>query len=147
MFTIEVDGLKEIIAECEKLATPRELMKVDRKAIKECLDLAEKEVYKVIPVSENVAHSGRKGSRSYMHSRDWLHVEISRKKDSIVGTLQIANGKGDNSWFYSKFYEFAYGNSKYPPSQPFQKSFKKLYPVWEKIFLQEYDKLVEKLNK
>lgn len=143
---IEITGLEELIRECEKLATPRELEITDKNAIKQCVDVAKTEVSRVMRVSKDVTKSGRKGSRSYIHSKDVLSTKITKKDGKIQGKVQIDDGKGNNPWFYSKFDEFEYGNSKYPPSKPWQNTFKKLRKQWEEIFLKEYEKLIEKLG-
>jgi HK97 gp10 family phage protein len=144
--TIQTDGLKELIKQIEKLATPREIEEIDKKIIKECVEMAKKEVYSVMRVSKDVTKSGRKGSRTYIHSRNALTIKVSKKDGVIEGVLQVDDGKGNNPYFYTKFDEFEYGNSKMTPTKPFQKSFKKLRKSWEQIFEKHYNKMLETLN-
>lgn len=144
--TIEVTGLDELIKECERLATPRELDAVNQKAIKQCLDITKPQVENAMRVSKDVTKSGRKGSKSYTHSKDALTTKISKKDGKVQGIIQVGDGKGNNPWFYTKFDEFDYGNSKYPPSKPWQRTFKKLRKQWEEIFVKEYEELVKRLE-
>lgn len=147
--TIEITGLQELIRQAEALATPRELEETDKNAIKQCISMTKPEVSRAMRVSKDVRKSGRKGSRTYIHSRDAIttKIKISKKDGKIQGVVQVGDGKGNNPWFYTKFDEFEYGNSKYPPSKPWQRTFKKLRKQWEEIFIKEYEKLVEKLDK
>lgn len=144
--SIEVTGLAELIKQCEVLATPRELEETDKKAIKKCVDITKQQVESAMRVSKDVTKSGRKDSRTYTHSKDALITKITKKDGKIQGVIQVGDGKGNNPWFYTKFDEFDYGNSKYPPSKPWQNTFKKLRKQWEEIFIKEYEELVKKLE-
>ncbi|QLY82234.1 HK97-gp10 family putative phage morphogenesis protein [Clostridium intestinale] len=144
MATVEVTGLKELIKQCEQIATPREIEKAEYKALERCGDLVDKELVKTLPVSKQVYRSGRKGSRTFKHSKDEIPMFIRRVK----GALQIVIGweKSDNSpYFYMKFIEF--GTSKMPPVAPFKKAFIKQRKEWTDIFIEEYNKLLENLNR
>lgn len=141
---IEVTGLRELIKQCEEIATPRELETTDKLALKKCSNLAEKEVEKLIPVSKDVSKSGRKGSRTFQHAKDNVPIKIK----NVGGKMMAIIGweKSDNSpYFYMKFIEF--GTSKMPPQAPFKKVFIKQRGKWDEIFIEEYEKLVEKLNR
>ncbi|MNO08216.1 hypothetical protein D3C81_2307560 [compost metagenome] len=66
----------------------------------------------------------------------------------VKGNLQIVIGweKSDNSpYFYMKFIEF--GTSKQPPKAPFKRAFIKQRKEWTGIFIEEYNNLLESLNK
>lgn len=144
---IEVKGLDELIKQVESLATPRELEEAEKKAIKKCIGIAKPEVEKSMRTSKDVTKSGRKGSRTYTHSKDNLTTKISRKDGKVQGIIQVSDGKSNNPWYYTRFDEFDYGNTKYSPSKPWQKTFKKLRRQWTEIFKDEYEKLVKKLEK
>lgn len=144
---VEVTGLDELIKECEKLSTPKELEEADKKAIKRCINITKPVIESAMRKSSDVTKSGREGSRSYIHSKDALTSKISKKNGQIEGVIQVGDGKGDNAWYYTKFDEFDYGNSKYPPSKPWQRTFKKLRKEWENIFIEEYEKLIKRLEK
>lgn len=141
--TMEFEGLTDLIKECEKLGTPRELEEAERKALKRCGDLAKAEVTGKMARSSDVSKSGRRGSRTFQHSADNVPMKIKK----IGGGLSIVIGwdKGDNSpYFYNKFIEF--GTSKMPPQAPFKKVFTRQRQQWTKIFIEEYEKLLERLN-
>lgn len=143
MITIEVTGLKELIKECEKLATPKELEEADKRALKRIGKSAKNDLLKVMPKSKDVSKSGRKGSRTYSHSADNIPIKIKKENGKL--TVMIGWDKGDNSpYFYTKFIEF--GTSKMPPLAPFKKIFIRQRKEWDKIFEEEYIKLLEKLN-
>ncbi|WP_315112912.1 HK97-gp10 family putative phage morphogenesis protein [Clostridium intestinale] len=144
MATVTVTGLKELIKKCEQIATPKEIEKTEYKALERCGDLVDKELEKTLPVSKQVFKSGRKGSRTFKHSKDEIPMSIKKVK----GNLQIVIGweKSDNSpYFYMKFIEF--GTSQQPPVAPFKKAFIKQRKEWTAIFIEEYSNLLESLNK
>lgn len=145
--SIEITGLNELIKQFEALATPKELEEVDKKSIKQCLGITKTEVQELMRESKDVSKSGRKGSRTYRHSKDVLTTRTSKKNGVIQGVVQVGDGKGNNPWFYTNFDEFEYGSSKYPPSKPWQRTFKKLRKQWQEIFTENYTKLIEKLEK
>ncbi|WP_207752935.1 HK97-gp10 family putative phage morphogenesis protein [Clostridium yunnanense] len=143
MVSIEVTGLKELIKQVEQLATSRELEEADKKALKRCGDLAKTEVQKIMPKSQDVSKSGRKGSRTFKHAADNIPIKLKK----VDGQLTVIVGweKGSNdAYFYSKFVEF--GSSKMPPSAPFKRTFIRERKEWDKIFEEEYNKLLEKLR-
>lgn len=144
--TVEVEGLNELIEQCQTLATPRELEATDKKAIQQCLDETMPIVREMMRVSEDVRKSGWNGNKTYTHARDSLNKRISKKNGSLVGEILIDDGKSNNPHSYYNFDEFLYGNSKYQPSKPFQRAFIKLRKEWDKIFEDEYNKLLEELG-
>lgn len=146
MIEIKSEGLKEIIRELERIATPKEIEETDKKAFKRCGQLAHDEVAKLMPRSKNVAKSGRKGSRTYQHAADNIPVKIK----NIGGKLGVVIGwdkSANDPYFYVKFIEFEFGSSKKQPVAPFKKTFIKQRSKWDKIFEEEYNKLFERLNK
>ncbi|WP_251861966.1 HK97-gp10 family putative phage morphogenesis protein [Clostridium sp. Marseille-Q2269] len=143
---IGVNGLDELIKQAEELATGRELEATDRKAIKECIDNAKPIVESTARVSTDVMKSGRKGSRTGIHYKDVIKTKVGKKDGKVIGYVQVDDGKSNNSWFYSRFDEFDYGNSKYPPNKPFQKAFKGQRKKWDEIFKKYYEQLIKKLN-
>lgn len=141
---IEITGLDELIKQVEEAATPREIEKADRKALKRCGDMSKYEVALAFPRSKDVTKSGRAGSRTYQHAGDNVPMVI-KKKD---GKLMVVVGweKSDNSpYFYSKFIEF--GTTRMPPIAPFKRTFIKLRKYWDEIFKEEYEKLIEKIGR
>lgn len=141
--SIEVTGLKELIKQAEILATPRELEIADQKALKRIGDVVQKAVAKNMPKSKDVSKSGRKGSRTFKHAADNIPVKLIKKDSRLC--IVIGWDKGDNSpYFYNKFIEF--GTSKMPPLAPFKRTFIKQRKEWDKIFQEEYEKLIEKLG-
>lgn len=143
---IQIIGLDELIKQAEKIATARELETTDRKAIKECVEGAKSLVKGKTRVSTNVMKSGRKGSRTGIHYRDVIKTKIGKKDGKAIGYVQVDDGKSNNPWFYSRFDEFDYGNSKYPPNKPFQRAFKEQRKQWDEIFKKHYEQLIKKLN-
>lgn len=129
--------------QANELATGRELEKAEQKALEIIKSMAVEELKRVMPVSKNVGQSGRKGSRTFTHSKNALPVAIKKvkgKKELQIGWL----GKGDTGdYWYVKFTEFEFGNSKYKPTAPFRKTFTKQAKKWYEIFTQEYQKLVD----
>lgn len=144
MINIQVTGLKEIIKQCEEIATPREIEKAERVALERCGDRAKVELQKTLPRSKYVYKSGRSGSKTFKHAADNIPMAIKR----IKGSLSIVVGwdKSDMSpYFYMKFVEF--GTSKQPPQAPFKNAFIKQRKEWTAIFVDEYNKLLENLNR
>lgn len=140
---IDVSGLDELIKQAESLATPREIEQADRKALKRCGDMVKNGVSKAMPRSKDVSRSGRKGSRTFKHSADNIPMKLTKKNGKLVMT--VGWGKEDtSSYFYVKFIEF--GTSRMPPVAPFKRTFIKQKKEWEKIFYEEYEKLIEKLG-
>lgn len=144
MISIDVTGLQELITECERLSTPKELEDVNKKALKRCGDIAKNEVVKAMPKSKDVSKSGRKGSRTYKHSSDNIPIKLTKKGGKML--IIVGWERGDNSpYFYAKFIEF--GTSKQPPQAPFKKVFINQRLEYDLIFLEEYKKKLEKLGK
>lgn len=133
----------ELQKKVESLATGRDLDKIEKIALEKIQALVISELKRVMPISENVAQSGRKGSRTFTHSKDNLPVKIKKvkgKQELQIGWI----GTGDTSDFwYVKFTEFEFGNSKYKPTSPFRKTFQKQAKEWYAIFTEEYQKLVD----
>lgn len=142
---IEVKGVKELIKQCENIATPREIDITDKKALKKCSDLAENEVKKLLPTSDDVSKSGKKGSRTFQHAKDNIPVKIKLVNGKLTAVVGWEKSNND-PYFYVKFIEFEFGNSKYPPIAPFKKVFIKQRGQWTKIFEEEYNKLLENLR-
>lgn len=141
---IVVEGLEELIKQAEQLATPRELEEVDKKAIKECIEMTKKEVAIIMRKSTDVSKSIYKKQRTFIHSSDKVTTKIYKTKGKIIGFVQVDDGSRKSPWYYTKYDEF--GGSNYPPTMPFQRTFKKLRATWEEIFYKYYNELVEKLN-
>jgi HK97 gp10 family phage protein len=138
--SIQTSGLKEIIAELQKISTPKELNETNKKAFKRCSEKMQKDVYNLMPISKDVTKSGSKNSRTYQHSRDNIPVKITEKQ------VVIGWEKSDNSpYYYVKFIEF--GTSNKLPVAPFKKTFIKNRKVIDEIFTEEYEKLLEDLKK
>lgn len=143
---LRVTGLDELIRQAEQIATEKDLEEVDKMAIKECLEDVEPLVKSGARTSRDVMKSGRKGSRSGIHYKNAIKTKLSRFKGKAVGYVHVGNGKGNNKWFYSKWDEFNYGTSQYPPNQPFRKAFKKKRKEWDEIFKKQYEQLINRLN-
>ncbi|MPQ45279.1 HK97-gp10 family putative phage morphogenesis protein, partial [Clostridium tarantellae] len=110
MAYIEVNGLEELIKECERLGGKGATENANRKILKKAAKLTRGEAKGKAPRSENPMNSGRKGSRTGKHMGD--NIPLSGVKNRN-GSLYIIVGwdKGDNSpFFYAKFIE--YGTSK-----------------------------------
>lgn len=143
MIKVEVAGLDELIRECEKVATPLEMEEVNKRALKRCGELVGSGLNSAMPRSKDVTKSGRKGSRTYLHSADNVPMSIKKQNGQLV--LYAGWSKGDISpYYYTKFIEF--GSSKMPPLAPFKKTFIKQRKEWDAIFLEEYEKLIEKIG-
>lgn len=143
MLNFETKGIEELIKRVEQLATPRELEKADRAALKRCGEIAHNTVQKLHPRSKNVSKSGRKGSRTFSHAADNIPVKVKRKNGKLY--VLIGWDKGDNTaYFYEKFVEF--GSSQVLPKAPFKKAFSRTRKQLDKIFEEEYTKLFESLK-
>lgn len=141
--SIEIIGLNELIKECERLSTTRELEQADKKALNRIGISAQREVSRVMPRSKDVTKSGRKGSRTFKHSGDNVPVKVKKQDGRLI--VVVGWDKGDISpYFYTKFIEW--GTSKLAPKAPFKKTFIKKRGEHIKIFMEEYEKLVEKLS-
>ena len=143
MFNISFDGLDELIKNMEKASSQVEIDKVNKKALKECGELAKASVTGDLPRSKDVSKSGRKGSRTYDHMANNVPVKfktLNGKKYIVVGWE-----KSDNSpYFYNKFIEW--GSSKHEPQFIFQKTFKKQIKQYNKIFKKHYEEFIKILE-
>lgn len=140
MIDFDFRELKTLQKQLEGLATQKEIEKADTKAFKRIEKIIVSELKSVLPTSEDVSKSGRKGSRTFTHSKDNIPVAIKKvdgRKELIVGWA-----KGDNtSFYYMKFVEF--GSSKTPPKAPFKKTFIRQIAQYNKILTEEYQNLLE----
>lgn len=140
MIEFNFSELKRLQKQLEGLATEKELEKADAKAFKRIEKIIVSELKSVLPTSEDVSKSGRKGSRTFTHAKDNIPISINK----VDGRKELTVGwkKGDNSpFYYMKFVEF--GSSKVPPQAPFKKTFIRQVKEYNKILVEEYENLLE----
>lgn len=141
MVSFNFSSLTDLQKQLEELATGNELEKADNKAFDRIKNIARTDLENSMPVSDNVAHSGRSGSRTYSHAKDYIPAKIRKKngkKELIIGWES-----SDNSpYYYMKFLEF--GSSKQRPQAPFKKTFEKQIKEYKNIFVEEYQKVIDK---
>lgn len=143
MIEMKFEGLDDLIKQCEKLATGKQLEEVDREIITDCSKIAKSEVKKRMHRSKDVSKSGRKGSRTGKHAIDDIPTSnIKKKKDRLFAV--IGWEKSDNSpYFYMKFEEW--GTSKRAPHESFYPASKVVYKNLQVIGIQRYEKLLKKV--
>lgn len=139
------DGLGEIINECERIYGSKVVENIDKKIIKECAANAQKEVSRRLKRSKDVSQSGRKGSRTFIHSADAVPVTGVRRKKGKLFVI-VGWDLGDNSpYFYTKFNEW--GTSERPPTPVFLPVSKEINKELRESGLAEYAKLLNFLER
>lgn len=144
-FSMEFEGLDELIKTCEELGTEQDLEKTNKKILKECGDLAYKVVQPLIHKSKDNSKSGREGSRPNGHAADNIPQPKFKK---IKGRQYVIVGwdKSDNSkYWYMKIEEW--GSSQRPPHHSFGKVNKILKKQYDNIAIKQYENLIKKLER
>lgn len=146
MFNIDFSEFQELIKKVENIATPAEMEKANKKALKQIGDLAKSGVESEpsLPKSKDPSKSGRKGSRTGKHAKSDIEVKLSKKNGISVVTVQAKGGQQGN-YYYISMMEF--GTSKHEPLFFFRKVFTKQAKEYHKIFENAYEELLKELER
>lgn len=107
--TFEFEGLKEMQAQIERLASESEIRATNKKIFQQCAEATEPRMKSHMAKSKNNAKSGRKGYRPPGHAADNIPKKVTGTSAEVGWKL---NGDAEN-WFYMKFVEW--GTSKMAP--------------------------------
>ncbi len=143
---IEFEGLDELIKIAQSIGSESEINETNEKILKECGVLAKNRLRTNTPRSSNNANSGKSGDRPSGHLADNIPTRVVRKQAGyyymLVGWENIGR---KTPWFYAKFLEW--GTSKInPPVAMFGTTQAELEDKFEKIGVDAYEKLIEKLR-
>ncbi len=141
---IKFVGIEELIKEVEKVASNKELEKINANILRKCGKKAQSVVKTKMPKSDNPMHSGRKGSRTGKHSADEVPLSGVKNKKGYQ-SIVVGWDKDDNSpYFYTKFTEW--GTSKIKPLAYMEKTKEELQEYFSNIAQEEYENLISKLK-
>jgi HK97 gp10 family phage protein len=140
---MKFEGLDELIKECTKLATGKDLEKVDREIVKEGSLIGHKEAEKRIHKSIDPSKSGRKGSRTGQHGRDNIPITSIKKKNDRVFIVVGWEKSDDSPYFYMKMEEW--GTSHRSAHPAFLPAAEVTYKELKKIGMRKYENLLKEL--
>ena len=115
---MDFSTFEDTYKELEKFVDEPSLEKINRKVIKQAIEIGHAETVKLIKsraYSSDNSKSGRKGARPSGHAGDNVPKKVTKTKDYGVSGIVGWDRSDRTEYFYMKFQEF--GTSSEPPHQ------------------------------
>lgn len=149
-FYIEAEGLSELMARVEKVASQEAVAQTTKSFLKECGKITQARAKDLAPRSEEHQNSGVK-HKGQIRLVPPLHMDDAIPLSGVKGTnksnMYIVVGwqKDDNSpYVYGKFIE--YGTSKMPPRPFMENALQQTQGQFDEIGQMKYEELVKGID-